>query len=234
MSENAPPLQLEQWLSMVIALPSHRSSNEGHRKFGDRALNLLYDELPARYAQDKVASDYITHMLAEVSWAVRGFSNVRDSFQAQTTAQAAHFAYKGERAREWGEFSPFTEKALGKKFAPLLFGVGGANLVSWLFPNLPLLQNSVAVLVIAYGIHLFVRWVQDNEVKKAFENVPKSALKSWAEGAKPQYLSLATRFLEKAVEVEKRFYPDYAKAHPIDIAAIVDRAFVFNSEGQSA
>lgn len=95
---NTPPLQLEQWLSFVIALPSHRSSNEGHRKFGERLVKLVYDELPAQHTADPVAAAYFVHMLAEVSWAVRGFSNVRDHFQAQATAKTAHHIPGGTRS----------------------------------------------------------------------------------------------------------------------------------------
>ncbi|BCM94491.1 hypothetical protein IAD21_06398 (plasmid) [Abditibacteriota bacterium] len=226
---NTPPLQLEQWLSFVIALPSHRSSNEGHRKFGERLVKLVYDELPAQHTADPVAAAYFVHMLAEVSWAVRGFSNVRDHFQAQATAKTAQFTYQGERAREWGAFSPLAGKSLGKQLVPLFFGAGGANLLSLVFPALPHTWNLGAAVALALVVHTSVMWLQDRGVKSALENSPKAVIGSWTQDARPQYRAIATTFLEKAYKIEQKFYPSPSGTTPPDFAMMVEKCFAFGT-----
>jgi hypothetical protein len=226
---STPPLQLEQWLSFVVALPSHRSSNEGHRKFGERLMKLVYDDMPAQHTTDQVASAYFVHMLSEVSWAVRGFSNVRDHFQAQATAKTAQHAYRGERARDWGAFSPLAGKTLGKQLLPLFFGAGGANLLSLAFPTLPAGWNLGAAVAVALIAHASVMWLQDRAVRTALGDSPKAIIGSWTLDARPQYLAIATAFLEKAYKIEQQFYPSPSGSTPPDFEEIVKKCFVFGT-----
>lgn len=226
-SLKTPPLSLEQWLSFVLALPSHRSSNEGHRAFGARIIKLVYDEIPAQYAEDEIARDYFNHMLAEVAWAVRGFSAVRDSFQRHVQAHVAHTDHAKERAKGWTELSPLRKESLGSKGLSIAVGAGGATALSRTFPSIPIGWNAAAVIALAYVIHLFLDWLQASAVKRALANEPREAMETWSGDARPQYETIAQAFLQKASVIERRFYPDAEVTAAPDFEAIIERALLF-------
>lgn len=223
---NGPPLSLEQWLSYVLALPSHRSSNEGHRSFGARIIKLVYDEIPDQYSEDATARSYFNHMLAEVAWAVRGFSAVRDSYQRHVQAHAAHTEHAKERARGWTELSPLRKESIGSKGLSIAVGAGGATALSRAFPAIPIGWNVAAVIALAYIVHLFLDWLQAAAVKRALASEPREAMETWSGDARPQYEALARAFLEKASAIERRFYPD-ATEQVVDFEQIIERAMAF-------
>lgn len=230
---NEPPLSVEQWLSYVLALPSHRSNNEGHRAFGARIIKLVYDEIPAQFAEDVTARSYFNHMLAEVAWAVRGFSAVRDSFQRHVQSHAAHTEHAKERAKGWTELSPLRRESLGSKGLSIAVGAGGATALSWAFPAIPIGLNVAAVIVLAYIVHLFLDWLQAAAVKRALAREPREAMETWSGDARPQYEALARAFLEKAAVIERRFYPN-AKEQPEDFDVIIERAMAFGRPDKGA
>ena len=223
----AAPLSLEQWLSYVIALPSHRSLNEGHRAFGTRILKLVYDEIPAQYAEDVTARNYFNHMLAEVAWAVRGFSAVRDNFQRQVQARAAHAVHAKERAKGWSELSPLRKESLGSKGLSIAVGAGGATALSHVFPSIPIGWNVALVIVLAYAVHLFLDWLQATAVKRALAKEPREVMDAWSDVARPQYEAIARAFLEKAWAIESRFYPPSDASEAPDFEQLIQRAIEF-------
>jgi hypothetical protein len=222
-----PPLSLEQWLSYVLALPSHRSSNEGHRAFGTRIVKLVYDEIPSQYAEDETARSYFNHMLAEVAWAVRGFSAVRDNFQRQVQVQAAHTEHEKERAKGWTELSPLRKESLGSKGLSIAVGAGGATALSRLFPSIPIGWNVATVIVLAYAVHLFLDWLQATAVKHALAKEPVKVMDAWSDDARPQYEAIARAFLEKAWAIESRFYPPSDAAESPNFEQLIQRAMAF-------
>jgi len=36
-------LELSEAISLILALPAHRSNNDGHRKMGERAFDFLFE-----------------------------------------------------------------------------------------------------------------------------------------------------------------------------------------------
>ncbi|MEI7578318.1 MAG: hypothetical protein WCK51_15630 [Armatimonadota bacterium] len=223
----AAPLSLEQWLSYVLALPSHRSSNESHRTFGARIVKLVYDEIPAQFADDVTARNYFNHMLAEVAWAVRGFSAVRDDFQRQVQARAFHAEHAKERAKGWTELSPLRKESLGSKGLSIAVGAGGATALSHLFPSIPIGWNVALVIVLAYTVHLFLDWLQSTAVKRALANEPREVMDAWSDNARPQYEAIARAFLEKAWAIESRFYPPSDASVPPNFEQLIQRAMEF-------
>ncbi len=230
---SGPPLSLEQWLSYVLALPSHRSSNEGHRAFGARIIKLVYDEIPAQYADDATARSYFNHMLAEVAWAVRGFSAVRDTFQRHVQAHAAHTEHAKERAKGWTELSPLRKESLGSKGLSIAVGAGGATALSRAFPAIPIGWNVAAVIALAYLVHLFLDWLQAEAVKRALANEPREAMETWSGDVRPQYEAIARAFLEKASVIERRFYPDAGVTAAPEFELIIEQALAFGRPGKA-
>ncbi|MFZ5759666.1 MAG: hypothetical protein ACOY32_08575 [Thermodesulfobacteriota bacterium] len=69
-------LELSEAISLILALPAHRSNNEGHRKLGEKALDFLMEY------RDKGETDkdrqFNRKMISSVMSTVRAFSVERD------------------------------------------------------------------------------------------------------------------------------------------------------------
>ena len=65
-------LELSEAISLILALPSHRSTNEGHRKMGENALAFLMDYKDL--GESNTDKRFNRAMVASVMSAVRAFS----------------------------------------------------------------------------------------------------------------------------------------------------------------
>jgi hypothetical protein len=65
-----PPVDIEQWLDFIIAAQSHRSRNEGQRKFGELLINRYFVALYDGHKNNAVAKAYLDHMLCVVASAI--------------------------------------------------------------------------------------------------------------------------------------------------------------------
>lgn len=223
-----PPIGLEQWLSWVVALPSHRSNNAGHRDFGTRLVKLVFEDVPAKYDEDQTARAYFNNMLSEVAWAVRGFSNIRDSFQRNVDAFTAQGQHERTRFLGWkDDFSPLRAKSIGKQIVSLAVGAGGATKLHDVFPGIPIGWNVLVVVLIAYVAHFILDALEAILVKRSYGEEPKRAMESWSIEMQPRYRAVARAFLEKAINIEARYYPN-ADSSKTSFDEIIDRAFKFD------
>ena len=69
-------LELSEAISLILALPSHRSNNEGHSKMGEKALDFLMDYKDL--GSDDNEKKFNRAMISSVLSTVRAFSIERD------------------------------------------------------------------------------------------------------------------------------------------------------------
>ncbi|KAA0232017.1 MAG: hypothetical protein EDM74_13945, partial [Armatimonadetes bacterium] len=164
---------------------------------------------------------------AEVAWAVRGFSAIRDNFQRQMQAHAAQADFARQRATGWAELSPLKRESLGSKGLSLIVGAGGATALSRAFPAIPIAWNVATVIALAYLVHLFLDWLQSTAVARALAQEPKATMETWSDDARPQYEAIARAFLEKGWEIERRFYPSDDSSSAPEFESVIERAMAF-------
>ena len=64
-------LELSEAISLILALPSHRSNNEGHRKMGEKALEFLMDYKD--FGESDTDKQFNRTMISYVMSTVRAF-----------------------------------------------------------------------------------------------------------------------------------------------------------------
>lgn len=224
---NNPPLEIEQWVSLVLALASHRSSNEGHREFGSRVVAYVFDDLPSQVAGDETAKSYVRQMLAEVAWAVRGFSNVRDHFAKHVDSSIAVAEETKSQAKRMLEHSPLSATSMAGKGITALVGAGGGAALISLLPGVPLPWIAVIAVLVALGVHGAIEWVAKSMVEQAVKALPEKTMASWSSDAQPRYEKLVRSFVAKAAVIERSHYPEQTELDSKAIDAIVCRAFSF-------
>lgn len=222
-----PPIPIEQWVSLVLALASHRSSNEGHREFGSRVVAYVFDDLPSQVAGDETAKSYVRQMLAEVAWAVRGFSNVRDHFAKHVDSSIAAAEETKSQAKRMLENSPLSATSLAGKGITALVGAGGGAALTSLLPGLPLPWIAVFAVLGALAVHGVIEWIAKSRVVQAIGALPDKAIASWTADARPRYEKVVRSFIAKAMVIERLHYPDQTELDDATVDTIISRAFTF-------
>lgn len=224
---NNPPLAIEQWVSLVLALASHRSTNEGHREFGSRLVAYVFDDLPSQVAGDETAKSYVRQMLAEVAWAVRGFSNVRDHFAKHVESSIAVAEETKSQAQRMLDHSPLSATSLAGKGITALVGAGGGAALMSLLPGIPLPWIAVIAVLAALSVHGAIEWIAKSRVEHAVKALPEKTMASWTLDAQPRYEKVVRSFVAKTSVIERSHYPEQAEIDAKAIDAIVCRAFSF-------
>lgn len=209
-----PPIDCEQWLSLVIALQSHRSSNTGQKEFGNRLMEIVFDKLPARFDSDPVARAYFDNTLAEVAWAVRGFSVVRDIYQTNIASIEKSRQVEIARIESLRKLAPFASDSLWGKAKGAFVGIGLALpltglATTWFGATTPILVISAATAVAVglVGMEIAVDGYVSGRLQALQESIPGNTLETWQTCALTGYKTIARRFLEKLAPIEARYYP---------------------------
>ena len=246
MSDNTPesPIAPEQWLSYVIALQSQRSSNPGQREFGNRIMELVFDKLPARFHDDAVARSYFDNVLAEVAWAVRGFSVVRDIYQTNIGSLEQSKQTEMKRIESLQKLSPLASDTLWGRVKGGLLGIGLASplfalAAKWFGTAAPAMIISGAVVVVVGLVlaEVFISLYVAHRLKSLHSSMPGATLQVWKEKALTGYKAVSRGFLEKVAAIEQRYYPqngsgtlsEGGQAAPESIDSIIERAFSLDS-----
>jgi hypothetical protein len=212
LTEKSPPLDREQWLSLVLALPSHRSSNAGQHEFGTRLIGYVFERLPQRYASDPVATSYFDHVLAEVAWAMRSFSVIRDSYEGAVTVRDSARDIELDLAKSLRQLAPLTSGSLWGRAKGALIGVGLMTPLlvpasTWL-QHLPYGPALGIAFVSVLGLFLMEFWVQffvAKRLKSILGRRPSETDAIWRSTALRQYKLVAKDFIRKVVSIEEKF-----------------------------
>lgn len=231
-----PPIELDSWLSFIVASAAHRSANAGHQKFGELFVQRYFTLLPERYKEDPVATLYFDEMLCAVASAMRGFSVVRDSFQTNLDSLKAAKEAEIKRLEQIDNFSPVAKDGVWGKVVALGVSAGLATSlqvtlktrfssigVGWLIAGL------LAVAISVIGLTVFVFVLRNKESRKVEERFPSDVLERWEDRALKGYRIVLKQFLPLAREITERHYPgNYPEQFTDEEAtAFIERHFAF-------
>lgn len=210
-----PPVDIEQWLDFVIAAAAHRSRNEAQRKFGELLIDRYFATLRDDYKDDPVARAYLDNILCAVASAIRGFSVVRDMFATNWETISKAKEREKARAERIDNFAPFKRDGYWKPAVAMIGALGLLSLVlagfQQIIGNLPwalVLALAVTVLLVLFGMELFVDWVRSRRLAKVEERFPEDLLEFWQERSLKGYRMVSRQFLLLAIKIREEFYPN--------------------------
>jgi hypothetical protein len=229
------PIGVEQWLSYVIALQSHRSTNAGQHAFGERLMQRLFETVPARYSEDPVAAAYFDNALAEVSWAVRGFSVAQDIFRTNARAEESARQAEANHIESLRRLAPFSSESIWGKLKGSLVGIGVFTpllaIATRAFGTAPLVWVLASACVAAVGLlamELFIGAYVHRRLTTLQRAAPAEVMTSWQRDAMKSYKEISRTFVWKIDAVNRHFYPP-AEGSPTltqsDVDQILTRAF---------
>lgn len=205
-------LELDEAISLVLALPSHRSSNEGQRKFGEKAIDYLYGYKDLGDDTDKA---YNRAMICSVLSAVRAFSVERDRINNEWKAISAVKERNLRYLDVIKNLSPFEKDNYWSKIIALIVAAGFTV-------KFPLSSSNPALGVgVFIGILILLEAISkycEIEYAKSLEKEePSDRQKKWESESLVRYRELLQRFMDEAIEIHKRFYPNEKELYGYDL-----------------
>lgn len=219
-----PPVDVEQLIDLIIASASHRSHDEGQRKFGELLIQRYFVELPKDYASDPIAKKYLDNMLCAVASAIRGFSVTRDLFETQWIMIREAKARERARAERLDAFSPLKPDGYWKQAILVIGGLGILSIILAGFRgfigSLPwtiTLIFAVGCLALLFLMELFVDYLRNLRIAQAEKKYPNDLLSTWREKTLEGYRSVCRQFLFLALKIREEYYPQMSTINGIKI-----------------
>lgn len=197
-------LEIYNAIPLILAIPAHRSKNEGHRVLGEGALGLLFS-----YKEDtsEIEERYNTAMISSVLSAARAFSVERDRIESEWKAIDSIKLRKENFIEIFNNLSPFTKNNYWSKILAIIIAAGfTTNIIITNYQN-----TSYFVYYLLGFLILFeaISKVGSFLVSKYFESqLPKDKSKKWQQESMPKYKHIIGNFIEDAIEIHKTYYPD--------------------------
>jgi hypothetical protein len=215
-----PPVDIEQWVDLIIASAAHRSHDEGQRKFGELLLQRYFVEIPKDYTSDPIAKRYLDNMLCAVASAIRGFSVARDLFETQWSTIREAKTRERARAERLDAFSPFKPDGYWKQIVLIIGSLGILSPILASFKNVIGNLPWQIVLFIALGcvvslvlMELFVDILRNSRLARVEKKYPDDLLSVWLEKTLGGYRTVCQQFLLLAIKIREEYYPELSTYH---------------------
>ncbi|MBL7117228.1 MAG: hypothetical protein ISS94_00365 [Candidatus Syntrophoarchaeum sp.] len=210
-------LEIPEAISLILALPSHRSNNEGHRKMGEKALEFLFEY--KELGSDEVENAFNRAMISSVLSAVRAFSVERDRIAEEWTAIEA---VKNRRERLLDIFrnlSPLSRGNYWSKILLIVFSLG------YSLKEITIGWQRVSVLTVScIIIGIVILEILSKIFEFAFANyfekkTPPEKETKWRKESMKRYKYIIEKFIEESIVLYKRFYPESTNPYGFDITS---------------
>lgn len=210
-----PPLDTEQALDLVLALPAHRSQNSQHAAFGALLLQEYFVKLRDRYKDDEAAIGYLDNLFACIASTVRAFSVERDIFGTRWQSKIRQREHSIERANRLDKYSPFREDGVWGKFFASIGGAGTGAFAGAIIQTILNGSNWIAIggalLGIVVGLFAFdiaLDALRNRILRQVEANVPADIVKTWEAETIVNYRKILRHFLVSAIKIREEWYPE--------------------------
>ena len=208
-------LDIHTALHLVLALPAHRSHDEGHRQLGKISFDelLQYRDL----GQGDSEKAFNRAMIALVLSAVRAFSVERDKI---ATVWQSIDAVKTRRDRLLAVFQGLSPLSEGNYWTKILAVLGSAG---WSFASsAPDWTKVSASFVIWLGILLVCLEIASKLLEYLAaswyeKRGPIEKQKVWVEKSLGTYREIAAKFIADALVIHTQYFPDIKDIQGFDI-----------------
>lgn len=208
-------LELSDAISFILVLPSQRSNNEGHRKLGDKALELLieYKDL----GNDNTEKAFNRAMIASVMSAVRAFSVERDRISGVWKSIEEVKERRIRLLEVIRSFSPMEKENYWSKIVLIIASLGlsiNKTIDGWKelsFFSVKYLVLGILLLELSSKILEFI-------FANIFEkSMPIEKTKTWQKDSLTKYKNIISGFIDTSIDIYERYYPNDSSICGFDI-----------------
>jgi len=208
-------ISISQAISLILALPAHRSNNIGHQKLGEEAFKLL-DEYKM-LGENSNESSFNRTVIALIYSAVRAFSVERDRLNGEWKA-VDQVKFRRERLIDAvKKLSPFEPKNYWTILIALFASFGLSIQVDEIIKITP--EKGVIIFIISlFGLEIIsktLEFIFSNIFEKA---VPLKKSKIWVNSNLSKYKDIIYKFCLDYVNCYKLYFPERntLDAYPIE------------------
>jgi hypothetical protein len=199
-------LEIKEALHLLLALPAHRSHDEGHRQIGKTALEQLLDY--ASSSTDENEKAYNKAMVALTLSAVRAFSVERDRIEGVWKSIDAVKIRRERLLKLFESLSPLSSGNYWSKAIVLITSMGVSVGKSWPDPGAVSFGFACWLVVILIGLEIFARITEYGTAVFFDRRGPVEKQQSWQEQSILKYKEILEQYIDEAFEIHKRFYPN--------------------------
>ncbi|GAP12736.1 hypothetical protein LARV_00472 [Longilinea arvoryzae] len=200
-------LEIPQAISLVLALPAHRSNNSGHQKFGEKIMDFLFEY--RTLGENPIESQFNNEMISVISAYVRAFSVERDRIADVWKSIESKKKKKDELLENLRNLSPLSKGNYWVKAVVAGLGILGISLPtlivqipsSWIYYVIGfffLILFSIEVLSILIVYFL----VSANEEKRTVNRNNK-----WESESINNYKKMAGMLILEAIDLHLKYFP---------------------------
>jgi len=226
-------LELSEAISLILALPSHRSNNEGHRKMGEKALEFLMEYRDLGDSDND--KQFNRKMISSVMSTVRAFSVERDKISGIWSS--IHEMKK--RRERWIDVirnvSPFEKGNYWAKTIAIVLSVGFTVEFPFSETNI---QSGMWTFVGILVVLEILSKISEILLSTAFEKwLPIEQQKKWEKESLSIYRDIVGKFILESIGHYRECYPNEKKIYGYDIAdtneinklkeSLIDKHFYF-------
>ncbi|MCD6322914.1 MAG: hypothetical protein J7L77_07785 [Clostridiales bacterium] len=206
-------LELSEAISLILALPSHRSNNEGHRKMGEKALEFLMDYKD--FGESDTDKQFNRTMISYVMSTVRAFSVERD----RISSVWASIREVKKRRERWLDvtrnLSPFEKGNYWSRTISILLAAGFT--IKFPLPETNIQCSMWTLVGFLVGFETLSK-ISEILLSTTFEKwLPIEQQNRWEEESLSKYKNIVGKFIDEAVENYKKYYPEEKTIYEYDI-----------------
>lgn len=206
-------LEISEAISLILALPSHRSNNEGHRKMGEKALDFLMEYKD--FGESENDKQFNRAMISSVMSSVRAFSVERD----RISGVWASIREIKKRRERWIDvirnLSPFEKGNYWSRIIAILLAAGFT--IKFPLPMTNLRFGMWTLVVLLIGLEALSK-VLEIFFSTAFEKwLPIEQQNKWKTESIATYKELVGKFIDEAIGHYRKYYPEKKEIYHIDI-----------------
>ena len=206
-------LEISEAISLILALPSHRSNNEGHRKMGEKALDFLMEYKD--FGESDADKQFNRAMISSVMSAVRAFSVERDRISGVWSS----IREIKKRRERWLDvirnLSPFEKGNYWSRIIAIVLAAGFTI-------KFPLLETNIqcgmwTLVGLLIGLEALSK-VLEVFFSTAFEKwLPIEQQNKWKTESMATYKELVGKFIDETIEHYRKYYPEEKIIYNTDI-----------------
>ena len=210
-------LEIPDAISLILALPSHRSGNEGHRKMGEKALEFLFEY--KELGNDEVEKSFNRAMISSVLSAVRAFSVERDRIAGEWTAIESIKNRRESLLDIFRYLSPLSRKNYWSKILLIIFSLGySLKEIATGWQRVSILAVS-CILIGIIILEVLSKTLEFVFAKYFEKRTPVEKETKWRKESIKRYKYIIEKFIEESIKIYKRFYPKFNTLYGFDVTS---------------
>lgn len=230
-------LEIPQAISLLLALPAHRSNNSGHQKFGEKIIDFLFEY--KTLGENPIESQYNNEMISVISAYVRAFSVERDRIAEVWKSIESKKKKKEELIENLRNLSPLSKGNYWVKTVVAGLGILGISLPkiiaqlpsSWIYYVIGFFFLILFIIEV-FSILVVYFLVSANEEKRILNRSDK-----WESESINNYKKMAGMLILEAVDLHLKYFPSekeylgYCLENPVQLekfkADIIEKKFCY-------